>query len=278
MKTIKKSTVLFVGIFFLNVNIMAQYKTSEVNEKTKPFPWPAGKCCAVSLTFDDARLSQIDAGIPLLNQHGIKATFYISPDNLVKRIDGWISAIKAGHEIGNHSMTHPCTGNFTWSRKNALEEYSLDRMAVEEMDRANQLIFDKLHVMAISFAYPCGQKFVGRGEKLQSYVPLVAKKFLTGRGWRDEGANDPRFCDFAQLLGVESDGKTFEELKSLVDKAAKENQWIVFAGHEMGKQGEYQTTILSSLEKLCQYAQNPANGIWIDTVASVADYIQKTGK
>ncbi|MGC9327044.1 MAG: polysaccharide deacetylase family protein, partial [Candidatus Hinthialibacter sp.] len=140
--------------------VMGQYQIPERSGKDKPFPWPEGKRCAVSLTFDDARLSQIDAGIPLLNQYNVKATFYVSPHSLLRRVEGWKAAAAAGHEIGNHTMSHPCTGNYAFSRDNALEDYDLDRIA-KEMDDANRLIFKHLQVEPESFAYPCGQKFVG---------------------------------------------------------------------------------------------------------------------
>lgn len=248
---------------------MAQYWVD--NTETKHFPWPEGKRCAVSLTFDDARLSQIDKGIPLLNKYEIKATFYISPHTLDERLDGWKQAVADGHEIGNHTMTHPCTGNYTFSRDNALEDYDLKRI-IQEVDQANDFIRSKLQVDARSFAYPCGQKFVGTGVDVRSYVPIVADRFLTGRGWRNEDANDPWICDMSQLLGMESDGKSFEELKALVDKAAEEGKWLILAGHEMDDAGR-QTTLLESLELLCQYVNDPANGIWIDTVEHVASHI-----
>ena len=37
--------------------------------------WLEGKTAALSLTFDDARLSQVDQGLPLLDAYGVKATF-----------------------------------------------------------------------------------------------------------------------------------------------------------------------------------------------------------
>jgi hypothetical protein len=67
-----------------------------------------------------------------------------------------------------------------------------------------------------TFAYPCGEKFIRRGVEAESYVPFVAKRFLVGRGFRDEAANDPAFCDLAQVLGVDSDGMSFEGMKTAV--------------------------------------------------------------
>ncbi len=105
----------------------AQYGSDDENkaQSNTGFEWPEGKKVALSLTFDDARLSQIDNGIPIFDKYGVKATFYVSPAAVPERLDGWKQAIESGHEIGNHSMTHPCTGNFPWAREKALETMTL---------------------------------------------------------------------------------------------------------------------------------------------------------
>src|ERR1022692_4817337 len=74
------------------------------------FRWPEGKRVAVSLSFDDARASQVDVGLPLLDKYGVKATFYVNPtgDKWTTRLAGWKKAAAEGHEIGNHTMSHPC--------------------------------------------------------------------------------------------------------------------------------------------------------------------------
>ena len=167
-------------------------------DKTTDFSWPEGKCMAISLTFDDARLSQIDKGIPVLNKHNVKGTFYLSPDRMMERINGWKAAIQKGHEIGNHSLVHPCTGNFLWSREKALESYSLIDMG-KELDSASHSIEHHLGFKPVSFAYPCGQTYIGSGLQTQSYVPVISSRFHTGRTWLDEGPNDPAFCDLSQL-------------------------------------------------------------------------------
>ncbi len=235
------------------------------------FSWPKGKKAAVSLTFDDARLSQIDNGMPVFRARKVRATFYVQPEYVAQRLAGWKKAVKEGHEVGNHTMTHPCTGNYAFSRKNALEDMSLDDMA-REIDTATRAIEDMLGVHPESFAYPCGQTFVGRGRDLRSYVPLVAERFLTGRLWLGEAANDPEVCDPYQLLAVESDGKTFEELKPLLESAAAEGRWLVLAGHEIGD-GGFQTTLTKTVDDLCRYVADPANGLWIDTVGTIGGYI-----
>ena len=242
-------------------------------ERQEDFRWPEGKRAAISLTFDDARLSQIDRGILILDEYGFKGTFYVSVGNLKERVEGWMKAVAAGHEIANHSVKHPCSGNFPFSRDRALEDYTLDMMR-NEMNEANNIIEQFLGIRPVSFAYPCGQKYVGRGTNLKSYVPLVAEEFLTGRGWLDEWANDPAFCDMAQLMAMELDGKDFEQVKQIIDRTLTNGGWLVFCSHDVGDGGR-QTTLASTLKALCEYAQDPANGVWLADVGTVARHILK---
>jgi len=234
------------------------------------FAWPEGKRAAVSLTFDDARPTQLDRGVPILDRHGVKATFYVGFGGFEQRIDDWRNAVAHGHEIGNHSMTHPCSGNFPGAQGNALEDYSLEKMERELLD-AGARIREAIGVEPVTFAYPCGQSFVGRGGGRKSYVPLVARHFLVGRGYRDEFVNDPSFCDLAMVGGTEGDGLSSDRLRALVETAASRSAWVVLCGHDVGD-GGYQTTLADSLDRFCAYCRDPANGIWIDTVAKIGQY------
>ncbi len=237
------------------------------------FSWPEGKKVAISLTFDDARLSQIDTGIPLLDKYGIKATFYISPGSMVQRTEGWKKAVLNGHDIGNHSVYHPCSGNFAWSRNKALEEYTPEKMK-SELDSANRIITEVLGTTPVSFAYPCGQTFTGRSITTRSYVPLIASMFESGRGWLNEAPNDPSFCDMAQLNASELDGKSFDQVIKMIEAAKAAGGWLILAGHEMNVEG-YQTSRLETIEAICKYASDPANGIWIDNIHNVAAWVKK---
>jgi len=237
------------------------------------FSWPDGKRAALSLSFDDARQSQVDAGLALLDKHKVKVTFYVVPSGVERRLDGWKKVVASGHEIGNHSLNHPCTGNFTWSRQKALEDYTIEKMNAE-LAQANRRIKELLGVTAESFAYPCGQTFVGRGVDTRSYVPVVATLFSSGRTWQDETANDPGFCDLAQATGLEMDGRDFEQILPILEKARETGQWVVLAGHEIGQDGQ-QTTRVTMLEKLMSYANDPANKLWISPVGTIAKYIRE---
>jgi peptidoglycan-N-acetylglucosamine deacetylase len=254
--------------------VCAQGYESVNNSAGKAFHWPEGKQMALSLSFDDARFSQVEKGIPLMDQYGISGTFYVSPGAMLERVEEWKDAVSAGHDIGNHTLVHPCSGNFPWARDKALENYTLEEMA-NELDSASNLIHNVLGIWPSSFAYSCGQTFVGRGVDTRSYVPLVAERFETGRDWMNEGPNDPVFCDLARLNGTELDGKSFQEALQLIKEARDQGAWLIFAGHEMND-GGVQTSLLSTIDSICRYASDPENGIWIGNVTNVGKYVRKT--
>ena len=258
------SLLLFCMLALLTQNLLAQ---------VQPFPWPEGKKMAISLSFDDARASQATRGVPLLNEYDVKATFYLVPSAAKGQLDGWKRAAASGQEMGNHSLNHSCSGNFVWSRKSALENYTIDKMRGELLEAGKQ-IKEMLGVTPESYAYPCGQTFIGRGKNTQSFVPVISEMFTSGRGWLDEAPVDPAYCDMAQLTGMETDGKDFEQILPLIEAARASGQWLVLAGHETGDSGP-QTTRLSMLRKLCEYAKDPKNGIWIAPVGEVARYVNK---
>lgn len=238
----------------------------------QPFRWPDGKRVAVSLTFDDARQSQVTNGLDLFERHRTHVTFFVNPRNMAPQMAGWKRAVTLGHEIGNHSETHPCSGNFAFSRANNLEDYTAERFAAD-VDAATAGIQRLLGVNATTFAFPCGQKYAGRGAQTQSTVPVIARRFLAGRGFKDESANDPAFCDLAQLMGVDSDGLSFSQMLQFLKDAEARGAWLVFAGHNIGSEGR-QTTLIPALEELLRYASDPKNGVWLDTVHNIATHVK----
>ncbi|WP_209332544.1 polysaccharide deacetylase family protein [Lunatimonas salinarum] len=264
-----KPSIIFLSCFFLLVYVINPSFGQEVK-----FPWPEGKKMALSLSFDDARASNPTHGIPLLNEVGIRATFFVIPQSVRNNLKGWQQAVESGHEMANHSIIHPCSGNFVWSRNKALENYTLDKMR-EELLQANFEIENLLGVTPTVYAYPCGQMYVGSGQHAQSLIPLISELFVAGRGWLAEAPVDPLYADMAQLTGIEMDNKTFEQIKAYIDQASQSGQWLVLAGHETNDSGR-QTTYLETLRQLAAYVNDPENGIWVAPIGEIADYVQAT--
>lgn len=275
--------MLILGIMGLSSVCAQTYEEGVESPEKSEFKWPEGKKMGLTLTFDDARTSQVEKGIPLLDKYGVKATFYVTLNPVVElsglingnrqRIDQWKQAAENGHEIGNHSVIHPCSGNFDFAREKAIEDYTLKSMHLE-LDSASAIIEELLGVRPTSYAYPCGQTFIGSGKETQSLVPLISTMFESGRLWLSETPNDPVYCDMAQLAGMEMDGKSFEQIKVFIEEAKAKGKWLVLAGHETDEGGS-QTVLLETLEAICKYASDPANEIWIDNLHNIATYVKE---
>ena len=152
-----------------------------------------------------------------------------------------------------------------------LENYTLGRMKGELL-RASRLLHSSLGVWPTSYAYCCGQSFVGRGIHLKSYVPLVAKLFVVGQAGFSEAYANPMRCDIAQVPSIKFDNKNFEEILATLESAIADRCWLILMGHEVGDIRTTQTTSASVLKRLCSYLKGRPE-IWVDTVSAVGRYV-----
>lgn len=236
--------------------------------------WPDGAVAAISLSFDDGRASQVDTAIPILDALGVRGTFYAIPKIAKARLEGWKTAAMDGHEIGNHTLHHPCSGNFPFGRERALEHYTLD-MIESECREADAWIAEHLGVTPETFAYPCGQSYVGAGTGTHSYVPVIAKRYTAARCFAEGAINDPEHRNFHQLAAFDIDTKPLTALLSIVEAAVASGGWAILAGHDVGDGSARQTTGAAALETLITRILNWPQRVWIDTVSAVATYLKE---
>lgn len=236
--------------------------------------WSAGYQGAVSLTFDDGMRSQFEIGVPLLNRHGIQATFYVNPrEHDAENLARWSEAAAQGHEIGNHTVNHPCSKNFAFiadTGRRALEEMSWNEMAWELAETNRRLAAVQANPRVVSFAYPCYQPFLGKGAARVSYVPLVLEHCIAGRG-RGERANDPRYCDLGYLWSWPCERLTGAHLIGLAEQAAHEGRWAILTFH--GIHEGHLAVAEGDLAELCAHLAANRARIWSAPVATVAAHV-----
>jgi hypothetical protein len=225
----------------------------------------------VSLSFDDARPSQVSRGLDLLERLGIQATFFVLPGIARRDVRGWRAIVERGHEIGNHSLRHPCTGNLRSARRGGLEQLTLADIEAD-LDEANGQLEELLGATPRVFAYPCGQTFVGRGTATQSYVPVVARKFLVGRTFNNPWTNAPLRCDLAQVAAINTDAMPIERLRGHLDAALTEGSWVVLGGHEIGGSG-HDSTLPATIEAVVRWCRGA--GVRLGTVGAVGDTVAR---
>lgn len=246
-------------------------------------PWPQGQSGAVSLTFDDGMRSQLETAIPMLNEYDLRATFYLNPvdrqsswppqatdDEEVWRewLAPWRAAADIGHEIGNHSLTHPCSRNFDWmAGRPGLEDMTLDEIERDVLEAERRLNACIPSPAGRSFCYPCYQSYVGTGAARQSYVPVIARHFVAARG-KGEVANDPARCDLHDLWSWPAERMSGAELVGLAERAADEGRWTILTFHGIGEGhlpvAEY------DLQELCRFLDRHRTRLWTAPLAVVA--------
>lgn len=239
--------------------------------------WPSGFSAAVSFTFDDARESQVLRGIPEFDAHEVRCTFYVSFAGVEKHLSLWRAAQASGHEIGNHTLWHPCTANYPFSRAKSacLEEMSLVDTAAE-IDAASHRIRELLGTEPTTFAYPCGGSHVGRGTQVRSYIPIVADRFIASRGYYHDFPNDPTYCDLHHLLSYRLDRQPVQEHVAAIEKARNEGAWAIFSGHETGgPDSDPLNVALSDLRDVLSYVDTRRDTIWVAPVSEVAAWISR---
>jgi peptidoglycan/xylan/chitin deacetylase (PgdA/CDA1 family) len=234
------------------------------------FVWPDKAKCAVSLTYDDGLLSQFEHALPQLDRYGIKGTFFPSNAGLTDPANApiWKKAVAFGHEIGCHTLYHPCGNTFDFVKKGySLQEYTLDRMEREIMDNIAVIRGFGYKDKELVFAYPCGQTAVG--PKLDiSYRPLIQKIFMAGRGIMSAYA-DPGdvYIHEVPCFGVELDGQGLIEL---VKEAERKQSWAVILFH--GISGDYIQVTAKAHEQLLRYLKGNKD-IWTGRFGDTAKYI-----
>jgi hypothetical protein len=105
-------------------------------------------------------------------------------------------------------------------------------------------------------------------------VPVVARHFLVGRRAFDEVHNHPLYCDLARATSLDLDCASLDDAMAMIERAAADDGWVIFMSHDVGESGR-QTTRSSVLDEVCRHALDPANDIWIDTVAAVGSYVKE---
>jgi peptidoglycan/xylan/chitin deacetylase (PgdA/CDA1 family) len=104
----------------------------------------------VALTFDDGPTPEYTDGVlDVLRERGVKATFFLIGGDAEKNADQVRALIADGHELGNHTFTHP---DMTLA--------SVDK-AKDEVERTDAAIRSAGYTGEIHFRPPFGKKLIG---------------------------------------------------------------------------------------------------------------------
>lgn len=232
------------------------------------------KKCAVVLTYDDALNIHLDKVIPMLDEFKFKGTFYLIASSTVvsQRINEWRAAAKKGHELGNHTLNHPCDGNLPGrdfvTSENDLSKYTVAR-AVKEIRIANTLLNAIDGKKERTFAYPCGDFTIND----TLYYTDLKNDFVAARGVTSK-FTPIKQVDLTNVDSFVQIGSTAAQMIAQVEEAEKKGSFIVFLFHGVG--GEHPLNVdLEEHRKLLEYLKKKENDIWVAPMVEVAKFIKK---
>jgi len=260
---LKKRILLTASAFLFTVILHAQTQS----------PW-YGKKCAVVLTYDDAIDQHLDNAVPLLDSLGLKATFYITAfsQSVQTRINDWKKLSVTGHELGNHTLFHPCIGNSPgreWvSPENNLNNYTVKRME-NEIRMTNTFLQALDGKIKRTFAFTCGDMKIADS----SFINGMKKDFVAARAVRNE-MHKINEVDLYNIDCYMVNNNSFEEMKAWVDKAIETNSLLVILFHGVGG-GNSLNVSLTDHHKLLTYLKQKQESIWVAPMITVAEHINE---
>jgi len=195
----------------------------------QPNPWPRGY---VSLAYDDGLDSQLDIAAPQLEAAGLHGTFYLTWDNMKDRAGEWATLARRGHELANHTMTHPCDLRRQHPASFAARE-------VEPLQRWLARVEGASH--GLDFAYPCDVTDLGSGtpnDQAKRYARLLRHAGMLSARTSEGPPNSPHWVEHApyrlQALALAYDTSGLDEVRDYVSSAIRRSAWAILVVHEIG--------------------------------------------
>lgn len=247
--------------------------TSVVAQDVDYFEWPDGARAAISLAYDDALDSQLDNAIPALNRHGLKGSFYmtLASDATRLRLDEWRLAAGQGHELGNHTLYHPCSASQPdreWVKPwHDLDQISLDEL-LEEIVLANTMLYAIDGRTERTFTTPCLDFYASGEYYIDAIRPLfVAAKAGLGGVTPDMNTLDPYLVSVVSPSNVSGD-----ELIAIAREAAAKGTMANFTFHGVG--GDHLAVSVQAHEELLQFLAENGDVYWVDTFLNIMKYVK----
>ena len=232
--------------------------------------WQGNKQAAVSITLDDCIPSQFENAIPVLNDpfRKISVTFFLTGKSVSKNVSAVKQAYLAGHELANHSFTHP-------AKLADLPAVKIESELKECQDAIFKLFNKRL---AYTMAYPNGS---GQGNEAKDLnLRAILKRYAIGARatqinpsrineyfWEAPFTDDSYYKVNSAMIG---EGFTVEDFAGDLNKVITKGGWYCATYHGIGSGWIVTSTALftSHMDEVVKRKDQ----LWIATFRDVIAY------
>ena len=243
----------------------------------KTVPWN-GHVGAVTFTFDDALETQVLNLKPLFDvMPDVHVTFFLTAfqNRLIENAEGFAALAVAGHEIGNHTISH-------WHLPQELDE-ELEEDVVQFADTIEAVLAKHgADIQVVSFATP----FCENSDNVKTFIN---KRHLINRDCGFHGRNnwdtEPDWMSMnAKIWSRE--GTSVNEMLSALDTAAyigtfdnsnplepqiTEGSWVIFLQHDVSTK-MYDPYAINPNDIKTLFKRAVDNGLWVAPLGTVGAY------
>jgi hypothetical protein len=243
------------------------------------FHWPASIEAAVSLTYDDGLPIHHALVAPTLEQHGMRGTFYAPVlSDIRTHPETWQRLAAAGHELGNHTVFHPCRRDpaeqYAWlDPAYDLQRYTPQRLR-SELEVANFVLWLLDGRTDRTLGTTCCHTTIGQGAHEQPIAPIIPDLFVAARGaiTRHPVVPGPDL-DLLDLGCVSGDGRSLSELQALVAEAREQRGWLVLMMHGVGADSHDLHVDHAVHQRFIAWLAGQPS-VWVAPVREIATYVR----
>jgi hypothetical protein len=202
--------------------------TAAAPASARPISFQGG---IVSLTYDDGLDSHLDIAWPALDSRGLHGTFYVTLENIAERAADWRQLAGKGHELANHTATHPCDLRRARWRNYGRTELAPVNRALGHWDGTTN---------RRDFAYPCDVTDLGPGSpnaQLRRFESILRSNDIasarTSEGAPNSASWVQRHPYMLKALAAGFDATRLSQLTGYVRSAQMQDRWAILIFHDI---------------------------------------------
>jgi peptidoglycan/xylan/chitin deacetylase (PgdA/CDA1 family) len=238
----------------------------------------------ICLTYDDGLETQLSTVIPQLDSAGFKATFFLnsihgsSQSEMIgqtpEAVLGWTNAAKNGHELGNHTVFHPCPEKVGWAKALAIDGYTMDKIIQEIITQNSFLSLLDPKRKTRSFAFPCNNVLVAGIDYSKIIKEKGLVKFARAGGDSNSVITNPRSLNTMQVPSWHVwTGTTLQELVAFAEKVKKAGGMGIYQFHGVG--GQIFKISRETHKAFLEYLKMHHQDYWVTTFSEAMEFVTK---